>query len=31
VLDLTTEPPRVIRLGAVPLAELERVLGTRLG
>ncbi len=31
VLDLTTDPPRVIRSGAVPLAELERVLGSRLG
>jgi len=30
VLDLTSEPPRVIRSGAVPLAELERVLGTRI-
>ena len=30
VLDLTTDPPRVIRSGAVPLAELERVLGSRL-
>lgn len=31
VLDLTTDPPRVIRSGAVPLTELERVLGSRLG
>lgn len=31
VLDLTSDPPRVIRSGAVPLAELERVLGRRLG
>jgi L-threonylcarbamoyladenylate synthase len=31
VLDLTADPPRVIRSGAVPLTELERVLGSRLG
>lgn len=31
VLDLTTEQPRVVRSGAVPIAELERVLGGRLG
>jgi L-threonylcarbamoyladenylate synthase len=31
VLDLTFDPPRVIRSGAVPLAEIERVLGSRLG
>lgn len=30
VLDLGPEPPRVVRSGAVPLAELERVLGRRL-
>jgi len=31
VLDLTTDAPRVIRSGAVPLAEVEQVLGRRLG
>ncbi len=30
VLDLSTEPPRMIRCGAVPLADLERILGRRL-
>lgn len=30
VLDLTADPPRVVRSGAVPLAELERALGRRL-
>ena len=30
VLDLTVDPPRVIRSGAVPLAAVERVLGRRL-
>lgn len=30
VLDCTQEPPRVLRAGAIPLAELERVLGVSL-
>lgn len=30
VLDLSAGPPRVVRSGAVPLSELERVLGSRL-
>jgi L-threonylcarbamoyladenylate synthase len=30
VLDLTTDPPRVVRSGAVPLAAVERVVGRRL-
>jgi L-threonylcarbamoyladenylate synthase len=30
VLDLAADPPRVVRSGAVPLSELERVLGRRL-
>ncbi|MFQ5876862.1 MAG: L-threonylcarbamoyladenylate synthase [Acidobacteriota bacterium] len=31
VLDLTVEPPRVIRSGAVPIQAIERVLGRKLG
>lgn len=31
VLDLTTDPPRVVRSGAVPLTAVETVLGRRLG
>jgi len=31
VLDLTTDPPRVVRSGAVPLGAVERTLGRRLG
>ena len=27
IVDCTVEPPRVVRVGAVPLAEVERVLG----
>ena len=30
VLDLTTDPPRVIRSGAVPIHEVEKILGRRL-
>jgi len=30
VLDLTTDPPRVVRSGAVPLGAVEQVLGRRL-
>jgi L-threonylcarbamoyladenylate synthase len=30
VLDLTTDPPRVVRSGAVPLSAVEQVLGRRL-
>ncbi len=30
VIDLSTEPPRVIRSGAVPLSALEKVLGRKL-
>lgn len=30
VLDCTVEPPRVLREGAIPTSELERVLGTAL-
>ncbi len=30
VLDLTIDPPRVIRSGAVPLDEVEKILGRRL-
>jgi L-threonylcarbamoyladenylate synthase len=28
VVDCTVEPPRMLRAGAIPLAEIERVLGT---
>jgi L-threonylcarbamoyladenylate synthase len=31
VLDVTVDPPRVVRAGAVPVADLGRVLGGRLG
>jgi L-threonylcarbamoyladenylate synthase len=31
VLDLTADPPRVVRSGAVPLSAVEQVLGRRLG
>ena len=31
VLDLTADPPRVVRSGAVPLSAVEHVLGRRLG
>jgi len=31
VLDLTTDPPRVVRSGAVPLSAIEQILGRRLG
>jgi L-threonylcarbamoyladenylate synthase len=30
VLDLTTDPPRLLRLGAVPMADLEEVIGPAL-
>jgi len=30
VLDLTADPPRVVRSGAIPVAAVERVLGRRL-
>lgn len=30
VLDLTTDPPRVVRSGAVPLSAIEEILGRRL-
>lgn len=31
VLDLTTDPPRVVRSGAIPLTAIEQALGRRLG
>ncbi len=31
VLDLTTDPPHIVRSGAIRLTEIERVLGRRLG
>jgi len=31
VLDLTGDPPRVVRSGAVPLSAIEEILGRRLG
>ncbi len=31
VLDLTTDPPRVVRAGAIPLTAIEQALGRRLG
>jgi L-threonylcarbamoyladenylate synthase len=31
VLDLTTDPPRVVRAGAIPLTAIEHALGRRLG
>jgi L-threonylcarbamoyladenylate synthase len=31
VLDLTSDPPRVVRSGAVPLSAIEEILGRRLG
>ena len=30
VLDVTCDPPRVVRSGAVPLSAIEQVLGRRL-
>jgi L-threonylcarbamoyladenylate synthase len=31
VLDMTVDPPRLVRSGAVPIAAIEQVLGRRLG
>jgi L-threonylcarbamoyladenylate synthase len=31
VLDLTCDPARVVRSGAVPLSAIEQILGRRLG
>jgi tRNA A37 threonylcarbamoyladenosine synthetase subunit TsaC/SUA5/YrdC len=27
VVDCTVEPPRILRVGAIPVAEVERILG----